>query len=108
VTPLARNAIGVYVALLLLLALVGALSQTRFRQQARLLADKESGIVALTVARAAAANVNGPRAITQWARQSGMVPAPDAARVEWVAAGLVPPEARPLPTPKLEVVTVWR
>lgn len=107
-SPLARNAAILYVAALLLLAGLGATSQLRYRAQARLLADKEGAIIALATARSAAASVNGPLAVTTWARRAGMVPAPDAPNVEGVAGGLLPP---PMPVPAipwLEVQTEWR
>ncbi len=107
-TPLARNAAALYVAALLLLAGLGATSQLRYRTQAGLLADKEEAIVALAAARAEAASVNGPLAVTNWARRAGMVPAPDAPNVEAAAAGLLPPPVPTPPSPWLEVQTVWR
>jgi hypothetical protein len=108
VSPLARNAAALSVAALLLLAGLGATSQLRYRAQAGLLIDKEQAIVALAAARSAAASVNGPLAVTTWARRAGMVPAPDAPNVEAAAAGLTPPPVPTLPTPWLEVQTVWR
>jgi hypothetical protein len=108
VSPLARNAAALYVAALLLLAGLGATSQLRYRTQAGLLTDKEEAIVALAAARAAAASVNGPLAVTNWARRAGMVPAPDAPNVEAAAAGLAPPAVPVPPSPWLEVHTVWR
>ncbi len=107
-SPLARNAAILYVAALLLLAGLGATSQLRYRAQARLLADKQSAIIALAAARSAAATVNGPLAVTTWARRAGMVPAPDAPNVEAVAPGLHPPTVPAPPVPWLEVKTVWR
>jgi len=107
-SPWAHATVAVYIALLLLLAALGAGSQLRFREQARLLAEKERAIVELVTARAAAATVNGPLAVTTWARATGMVPAPDAPRVEAVAPGLLPPIVPAPPLPSLEVVTVWR
>ena len=107
-SPLARNATALYVVALLLLAGLGATSQLRYRAQAGLLADKEQAIVALAAARSAAASVNGPLAVTTWARRAGMVPAPDAPNVEAAAAGLTPPANPSLPIPWLEVQTVWQ
>lgn len=107
-SPLARNAAALYVAALLLLAGLGATSQLRYRAQANLLSDKEQAIVALAAARSAAASVNGPLAVTTWARRAGMVPAPDAPNVEAAAAGLTPPPVPIPPIPWLEVQTVWR
>ncbi|MDA0700471.1 MAG: hypothetical protein O3A02_04620 [bacterium] len=107
-SSLARTTATLYIAMLLLLAGLGAASQTRYRDQARLLEAKEEAIIALVSARADAAAVNGPLAITSWARQAGMVPAPDALQVEAVAPGLVAPTATAPHAPSLEVVTVWR
>jgi hypothetical protein len=107
-SPLARITTAVYVMLLLALAALGAASQQHYRAQARLLAAKEQAIVALVTARAEAAAVQGPLAVTTWARQAGMVPAPDASRVEAVAPGLAAPSPPVPPPPALEVVTVWR
>jgi hypothetical protein len=108
VSPLAKIGTGGYVLLLLTLAALGAASQQHYRTQARLLVAKEQAIVELVTARAAAAAVNGPLAVTTWARGTGMVPAPDAPQVEAVAPGLEAPSAPVHPAPGLEVVTVWR
>jgi hypothetical protein len=108
VSPWARITTAGYVILLLALAALGAASQQHYRAQARLLAAKEQAIVELVTARAAAAAVNGPLAVTTWARGAGMVPAPDAPRVEAVAPGLEAPRVPTPPSPGLEVVTVWR
>lgn len=107
-SPLARTTVTVYLVALLLLAGLGATSQLRYRAQAALLVDKDQAILALASARAAAATVNGPLAVTTWAREAGMVPAPDAPRVEGVAPGLAAPTPPAPPTPWLEVTTVWR
>jgi len=108
VSSLARTTATLYIAMLLVLAGLGAVSQMRYRDQARLLEAKEEAIIALVSARADAAAVNGPLAITTWARQAGMVPAPDAKQVEAVAPGLVAPTTATPRSPSLEVVTVWR
>lgn len=107
-SPLARGAAAAYVVTLLLLAGLGAVSQMRYRDQARLLLAKEQAIVELAAARSAAASVNGPLAVNAWARAAGMVPAPDAPSIESVAGGLLPPYPAEQPAPWLEVVTVWR
>ena len=107
-SPLARAAVLAYVVVLLGLAALGATSQLRFREQARLLSAKERAIVDLAAARSSAASVNGPLAVTAWARAAGMVPAPDAPRIEPVAGGLLPPAPPVRIEPWLEVVTVWR
>jgi hypothetical protein len=107
-SPLARIATASYMVLLLLLAGIGATSQLRYRTQAQLLDAKEQAIIELVTARAAAAAVNGPLAITTWARQAGMVPAPDAPQLDAVAPGIPAPNAPIPPSGSLEVVTVWR
>lgn len=99
---------ALYGVLLLALAGVGAASQLRFDRQAALLDAKESALVELAARRADAAAVNGPFAVTSWARARGMVPAPDASTVVPVAPGLAPAAPAPLPAPTLEVRTVWR
>ncbi len=107
-TRLAYGVAVTYVVLLLTLAAVGAVSQVRFDRQVELLEAKRSALVDVAARRAEAAAVNGPLAITTWARAAGMVPAPDAADVIAVAAGFPPPAPTPLATPALEVRTVWR
>ena len=107
-SPFARITTTVYVVLLLALAALGAASQLHYHAQARLLAAKEQAIVELVTARAAAAAVNGPLAVTTWARWAGMVPAPDAPHVEVAAPGLEAPSAPVPASAALEVVTVWR
>ncbi|MDF1523085.1 MAG: hypothetical protein P1P87_09735 [Trueperaceae bacterium] len=94
--------------LLVVLAGIGAAAQLRLDRQVELLALKEATLVELAARRADAAVVNGPLAVTSWARATGMVPAPDAAEVVAVAPGLPPLAPAPLPTPALEVRTVWR
>jgi hypothetical protein len=107
-SPVAQRLTLIYVLALLLLAGVGSAAQNSYRAQARLLLSKEQAIVSLANARAAAARVNGPLAVGQWARAAGMVPAPDAESVEGVAAGLTAPKPPVHPIPWVEVVTVWR
>lgn len=107
-TPAARNMALAYVALLLILAGLGAVSQQRYRHQAGLLEAKDAALVEIAERRAGAAVVNGPLAVTTWARAAGMVPAPDAPLTASVAPGLPAPET-PVPlAPTLEVRTVWR
>ncbi len=101
----AATAFGV---LLLALAAVGATSQIRLDLQVELLNAKEIALVEVAARRADAAAVNGPLAVTSWARAAGMVPAPDAADVVAVAPGLPPSDPPAHPAPALEVRTVWR
>lgn len=105
---LAIVAATVFGVLLLALAAVGAASQIRLDRHVDLLDAKERALVDLAARRSDAAAVNGPLAVTSWARAAGMVPAPDAADVIAVAPGLPPTELPVLPTPALEVRTVWR
>jgi hypothetical protein len=105
---LAYGAAALYVALLLVLAGVGAVAQVRFDRQVELLDAKQRGLIEVASRRADAAAVNGPLAITTWARAAGMVPAPEAADVVAVAPGLPPPAPTPPATSALEVRTVWR
>jgi hypothetical protein len=107
-TPLARRLTALYLALLLLLAALGAYGQQRFLHQATLLERKDAAVIELAVARSAAAGIQGPLAVTHWARERGMVPAPDALDVIPVAPSPLPPPSRTLATPTLEVRTVWR
>ena len=107
-TPLAGRLAALFLVLLLLLAAIGAYSQQRFLHQAQLLRDKDAAIIDLAVARSAAAAVQGPLAVSRWARERGMVPAPDALDVIPVAPSPLPPPARAVEAPSLEVWTIWR
>lgn len=104
----ARSAVVVYIGLLLALAGVGAVSQVQFDRQVLLLRAKQEALIDVAVRRAEAAAVNGPLAITTWARSAGMVPAPDALETVAVAVGFPAPEPTPAPPSTLEVRTVWR
>ncbi len=107
-TRLAYGTAITYLVLLLTLAGVGALAQVRFDRQVELLDAKQQALIDVAARRADAAAVNGPLAITTWARATGMVPAPDAAEVVAVAPGFPPPPPTTPATPALEVRTVWR
>lgn len=107
-TPLARRLTALYLAMLLLLAALGGYGQQRFLHQAALLERKDAAVIDLAMARSAAAGIQGPLAVTHWARERGMVPAPDALDVIPVAPSPLPPPTRRLATPTLEVRTVWR
>jgi outer membrane biosynthesis protein TonB len=107
-TSLAKRAVLLYALLILVLAVLGAHGQMRYRHNARLLMLKDEALVTLAARRAEAAAVNGPLAVTTWARSAGMVPAPEAPDVMQVAPSPVaPPAAQPAP-PYLEIRTVWR
>lgn len=107
-TPLARRLSAGFVAALLLLAAVGSYGQQRLLHQAALLRHKDDAIVSLAEARSAAASVNGPLVVSRWARERGMVSAPDAPDAIAVAPSPLPPPTRTVITPGLEVRTVWR
>ena len=107
-TPLARRLTALYLALLLLLAALGGYGQQRFLHQAWLLERKDAVVIDLAVARSQAASIQGPLAVTRWARARDMVPAPDALDVIAVAPSPLAPPTRTLATPSLEVRTIWR
>lgn len=100
------RAVPVYVTLLLILALIGAYNQRLYLRQLALMDQKEALIVRLTDLRSGAAQVSGPLAITSWARNQGMIPAPEGARVVRIAAQ--PPPVAPSPPSGLELTTRWR
>jgi hypothetical protein len=108
VTRNARRSVGLFVVLVLVLAGVGSFGQQRYLHQARLLRAKDAVVIELAAARSAAAAIQGPLAVSHWARGRGMVPAPDVANVIPVAPSPVPPPARSVQPPTLEVRTIWR
>jgi hypothetical protein len=107
-TLLAKRLVLAYVVLTLVLAALGAHGQTRYRHHTQLLDDKDAALMELAERRAMAAAVNGPLAITLWARGAGMVPAPEAPDVLQVAPSPVPPPSARIVAPHLEIRTVWR
>lgn len=107
-TRLARRLVAAFVVALLALAALGSYAQQRLLHQATLLRAKERAIVEVAVARSAAAAVNGPLAVSRWARERGMVSAPNAPDVIAVAPSPLPPPTRTVTPPSLEVRTVWR
>lgn len=101
-----RLAVPAYILLLLLAAALGSSNQALLRRQVQLMDEKEQLLTTIADTRRKAANVNGPTAIANWAALQGMVPVPEALNSVLVA----PDEAvlAPLPTPSLEIRTVWR
>jgi hypothetical protein len=93
--------------LLLLLAGLGVSNQAAFRQHVRLIDEKAELHALLADLRSQAAWISGPLAVGRWARERGMVPAPEGRAVREVA-----PEFPPLPRPArptgLEMRTVWQ
>lgn len=101
-----RRAIALYVTLVLGLAALGATNQVRFDRQVDLMDAKQELISHIVVMRAEAAHVEGPHAVTTWAEEQGMVPAPENQRIENVAPLAAP--VRPALEGGLEVRTVWQ
>lgn len=98
--------IALYVALMVGLAALGGANQLRFTTQIELMDEKQARIAEVVSLRAAAADVQGPRAVTAWAERNGMVPAPENERIENVAPLSAP--VRPVDEGGLEVRTVWQ
>ncbi len=101
-----RLALPAYVALLLVLAAMDAANQGLLRRQAELIDTKAALTADVARARLAANAVSGPQAVAAWARAAGFVPVPEGGAAVMAAAG--PAQLPPLPTPSLEVRTVWR
>ncbi len=101
-----RLAVPAYLVLLLLLAALGSTNQRLYRSQLQLMDLKESLTSEVAATRRRAAAVQGPTAVANWAAVSGMVPVPEA-----LDSVLVAPDdiyLEPLPTPSLEIRTLWR
>ena len=101
-----RLAVPAYVLLLLVAAALGSNNQGLLRRQAQLRDEKGQLLTAIADTRRQAAHVNGPTAIANWAALQGMVPVPEALNSVLVAPDEV--ALSPLPTPSLEIRTVWR
>jgi hypothetical protein len=101
-----RRAIALYLMLVPGLAALGGTNQLRFERQIELMDAKQELISHVVALRAEAARVEGPHAVTAWAEEHGMVPAPENDRIENVAP-LAPPVIPPLEG-GLEVRTVWQ
>lgn len=101
-----RLALPTYLLLLFALATLGAMNQQLYRQQLTLMDQKEELHAAVALTRQQAATVNGPTAVANWASASGMVAVPEAIGSALVAFSPAP--AAELPTPTLEVRTIWR
>jgi len=104
--PVARLAVPAYLALLLVLAALGATNQGLYRTQLRLMDAKEELATELAATRRLAAQVAGPSAVATWAAERGMVPVPEARDTVLVAPE--PVDLEDLPLPSLEIRTVWR
>ena len=83
--PVARLAVPAYLALLLVLAALGATNQGLYRTQLRLMDAKEELATELAATRRLAAQVAGPSAVATWAAERGMVPVPEARdTLDWI------------------------
>ncbi len=101
-----RLALPLYLALLLVLAAIGAANQGLLERQVALTRQKEDLLASVARAEVRAAAVEGPLAVARWATAAGMVPLPEG-RVTAVVA----PEPAPadvVPSGSLELRTVWR
>lgn len=101
-----RLAVPTYVTLLLVVAALGVINQHDYDRQRSLMAQKATLLEEVALARRHAAGVDGPVAVAAWARANGMVPVPEGG-----ASILVAPAPAPtpqLPTPGMEIRTVWR
>lgn len=101
-----RRAVPIYLGLLLVLAFLGATNQRLLARELDLMNERERARRELVELRAEAAAVQGPLAVSRWAQERGMVPAPEVEGTEHVMPSPAPelPEARE----GLEVRTVWR
>jgi len=101
-----RLALPAYLVLLLVLAVMGGMNQGLLNKQLDLMSRKTDLTASVARARLDANAVNGPLAVAEWARTAGMVPVPEGGPTIMVARDTV--DLPPLPTPSLEVRTVWR
>jgi hypothetical protein len=95
------------VALLIALAAFGVSNQGSFRHQVRLIDEKAELHALLADLRSQAAGISGPLAVGRWARERGMIPAPDGRLIREVAPEF-PPAPLPVRPAGLEMRTVWQ
>lgn len=101
-----RLALPAYLVLLALLAVMGITNQGLLNHQVDLMEQKTELSAGVARARLAANRINGPQAVAAWARAAGLVPVPEGGLAVLAAPDSV--SLPPLPTPSLEVSTVWR
>lgn len=94
-------------ALLLVLAGLGVSNQAAFHTHVRLIDEKAELHALLADLRLQTAWISGPLAVGRWAREQGMVPAPEG-RVTREVAPEFPPLPRQGRLQGLEVRTVWQ
>lgn len=95
-----------YIVLLLALAATGGYSQRLYLRQASLIGQKANLQATISELRAEAAPINGPLAISAWAKARGMVAASQALDTRTVAPGPGPTVSTE--TGAVEVYTLWR
>lgn len=101
-----RLALPLYLCMMLALAIIGVANQRLLNQQVGLIDAKEGLLADVAAARPAAAAIDGPEAVANWAEANGMVILPEAG-----GASLVAPAPAPATTviePTMELRTVWR
>lgn len=101
-----RLALPAYLALLLLLALLGGNNQRLLHEQDRLIDRKAQLATTVASLRLEASDVAGAGSVAAWARAAGLVPVPEGATA--VLAARDRATLPQLPVPSLEVRTVWR
>ncbi len=107
-TPLSRRLLLLYIAALLVLALLGAHNQRRLDVQISLDEHKSHLQTRLVALRREAAQVTGVLAVRAWADAHQMVASPDALNIADVKAGTEPDLAAVAPSPSgVEVQTLW-
>ena len=95
-----------YLALMLLLTVVGATNQGLYTTQTALIEEKEALQLEVSDLRATASYVSGTLAVRQWAYARGMVPATLAPSTHPVPASPAP-DFSTAPD-QLEIRTLWR
>ena len=98
--------LSAYITLLLGLAVLGGYNQGLYKQQATLIDQKAKLQAQIRGLRAEAAPINGPLAISNWAKAQGMVSASQALNTRTVAPG--PGPSIKHETGSVGVITIWR
>lgn len=101
-----RQAVVLYVVLLLVLAVAGGVNQQLSSRRARLMDQQATLTAKVSALRVEAAKVRGALAVARYAEANGMVPAPDVPTVIPVAPSPAPTYTAP--QEGLEIRTIWR
>jgi type II secretory pathway pseudopilin PulG len=96
----------IYLALMGLLAAVGAINQAKHRTQWRLIERKEELQLEVAALRIQAAAITGPLAVQRWAAENGMVAASESREPRYIHP--MPAPYMTLTQPTLEIQTIWR